>query len=79
VLTQQPVLGDVFVDAVEVAARLEGSSVGVEVLVGHGLLDPHAQAHALVGERVDGVHEIGVVGRQSVHGGHALEQRPRRV
>ena len=78
-LTVQAVLGDVVVDVVEVAARLEGAPVGVEVLVGDRLLDAHAQTHALLGERVDGVHEVRVVGGQPVHRGHALEQGPRGV
>lgn len=60
-LTVQAVLGDVLVEIQEVAARLEGAPVGVEVVVCDGLLDAHTQAHVLPGEGVDGVHKVGVI------------------
>lgn len=75
--TEEAVLGYVPVDAPQVTSWLEVSSVGVEVIMCHGLFDAHAEAHTLTGEGVDGVHKIGIVGRQSVGGRHALKQRPR--
>lgn len=70
-------LGYVLVNAPQVTSWLEVSSVGVEVVMCHSLVDAHTEAHALMGEGVDGVHKIGVVGGQSVGGGHALKQGPR--
>lgn len=67
------------VNAPQVTSWLEVSSVGVEVVMCHSLVDAHAEAHTLTGEGVDGVHKIGIVGGQSVGGRHALKQRPRRV
>lgn len=77
VFTEEAVLGYVLVKVSQVTSRLEVSSVGVEVVMSHGLLDAHAEAHALVGEGVDDVHKISIIGRQSVRGRHALKQRPR--
>lgn len=79
VFTEEAVLGYVLVNAPQVTSWLEVSSVGVEVVMRHGLVDAHAEAHALAGEGVDGVHKLGIVGGQSVGGRHALKQRPRRV
>lgn len=75
--TEEAVLGYVLVNVSQVTSGLEVSSVGVEVVMSHSLLDAHAEAHAFLGEGVDGVHKICIIGRQSVGGRHALEQRPR--
>lgn len=75
--TEEAVLGYVLVNIPQVASWLEVSSVGVEVIMCHSLFDAHAEAHAFLGEGVDGVHKIGIVGRQPVRGRHALKQRPR--
>lgn len=72
-------LGYVLVNVPQVTSWLEVSSVGVEVVMCHGLVDAHTEAHALTGEGVDGVHKIGIVGGQSVGGRRALKQRPRWV
>lgn len=77
--TEEAVLGYVLVNAPQVTSWLEVSSVGVEVVMCHSLVDAHTEAHTLMGEGVDGVHKIGIVGGQSVRGRHALKQRPRRV
>lgn len=77
--TEEAVLGYVLVNAPQVTSWLEVSSVGVEVVMCHGLVDAHTEAHALTGEGVDGVHKLGIVGGQSVGGRHALKQRPRWV
>lgn len=74
--TVDPVLGYVVKDVVQVTSGLEVSSVGIKVIMCHRLIDAHAETHAFVGERVDGVHEHGVVRRQSVRWRHALEQGP---
>lgn len=66
-----------FVNVSQVTSRLGVSSVGVEVIMSHSLLDAHAEAHAFLGEGVDGVHKIRIIGRQSLRGRHALKQRPR--
>lgn len=75
--TEEAVLGYVLVNVSQVTSRLEVSSVRVEVIMSHSLLDAHAEAHAFLGEGVDGVHKISIIGRQSVRGRHALKQRPR--
>lgn len=77
--TEEAVLGYVLVNAPQVTSRLEVSSVGVEVVMCHSLVDAHTEAHTLAGEGVDGVHKVGIVGGQSVGGRHALKQRPRWV
>lgn len=79
VFTEEAVLGYVLINVPQVTSWLEVSPVGVEVVMCHGLVDAHAEAHTLTGEGVDGVHKLGVVGGQSVGGRHALKQRPRRV
>lgn len=50
------------VNVSQVTSRLEVSSVGVEVIMSHSLLDAHAEAQAFVGEGVDGVHKISIIG-----------------
>lgn len=61
VRTQQSVLGQVLVQVLDVAAWLEGATVGVEIKVSHRLLDAHTEPHVLLGEGVDGVHKVGIV------------------
>lgn len=67
------------VDVLNVASWLEISSVGVEIIVSHSLLDADTESHTLMGEGVNGVHEVGVVGRQSVCVGHAFKEWAGRV
>lgn len=72
-------LCNVFVELQEVAARLEGAAIGVEVIVGDGLFDAHTQAHVLPGESMNGIHKMGVIWRKAVVGGSSLKHRARRV
>lgn len=72
-------LCNVFVEFQEVAARLEGAPIGVEVIVGNGLLDAHTQAHVLPGKGMNGIHKIGIIWRKALVGGSSLKHRARRV
>lgn len=45
----------------------------------HSLLDANTESHTLMGKSVDGIHEVGVIGRQSVCVGHAFKEWARRV
>lgn len=67
------------VDVLNVTSRLEIPTVGVKVIMCHSLLDANTESHSLMGECVDGIHEVGVIGRQSVRVGHAFEEWARRV
>lgn len=75
--TEEAVLSYVLINVLQVTSWLEVSSIGVKVIMRHGLFDAHAEAHTLVGEGVDGIHKFSVVRRQSVRGRHAFKQRPR--
>lgn len=77
--TEEAVLGDVVVDALNVTSWLEIAAVGVKVIMCHSLLDANAESHSFMGESVNGINELGVVWRQSVCVGHAFKQWSRRV
>lgn len=72
----EAILGYVIVNVPQVTSRLEVSSIGVEVIMSHSLLDAHTEAHTFMGEGVDGIHKVSIIRRQSVRGRHALKQRP---
>lgn len=76
-LTEEPVLAYVLVNVMQVTSWLEVSSVGVEVIMSHSLLDAHTEAQVFLGEGVDRIHELSVIRRQSVCGRHAFKQGPR--
>lgn len=50
----------------DVTARLECATVGIDVNVAHGLLDADAAARRTSGVGVQDVHKLGIVSRQSV-------------
>lgn len=54
------------VNVFQVTPWLEVSSIGVKVIMCHSLLDAHTEPHSFLSEGVDGVHELGIVRRQSV-------------
>lgn len=58
--------GDSHQRVLDVAARLEGSPVGVDVDVPHGSLDADAAVRGPSGVGVEDVHELGVVGGEGV-------------
>ncbi len=70
------VLGNVLVNVLQVTSWLEVSSVGVEVIMCHSLLDAHTKAHTFLGEGVNGIHKLSIIRRQSVCGRHAFKQWP---
>lgn len=72
-------LCNVFVELQEVAARLEGAPVGVEVIVGNGLFDAHTQTHVLPGKGMNSIHKIGIIWRKALVGGSSLKHRSCRV
>lgn len=74
-LTEDPVLGYVLVNVLQVTPWLEISSIRVKVIMGHSLLNSHTEAHTLVGESVDGIHKFSIIRRQSVRGRHTFKQR----
>lgn len=73
------VLGDVVVDVSNVTSWLEIPAVGVKIIMCHSLLDANTESHTLMGKSVDGIHKVGVIGRQSVRVGHAFKEWARRV
>lgn len=77
--TKQPILRYVFVNVLQVASWLEVSSIGIEVIVCDFLFDAHTQAHSFVSKRVDSIHKLGIIWRQSVCGRHAFKQWPCRI
>lgn len=79
VLTKYPKVSDLLQSAPEVAARLEAASVGVNVHVTDGLLDPDAEARGASSEGVEDVHEVSVVRRQPPVSVHPLKVRTSRV
>ena len=56
-----PPLGDSNQRVLDVAARLEGASVGVNIDVSHGPLDADAAVRGAPGVGVQDVHELGIV------------------
>lgn len=67
------------VDVLNVTSWLEISAVGVKIIMCHSLLDANTESHTLMGKSVNGIHELGVIRRQSVCVGHAFKQWARRV
>ena len=63
----------------DVAAGLEGASVGEDVDVAHGPLDADAAVRRAPGVGVQHVHELGVLLGQDVLVGGVLEGGPSRV
>lgn len=77
--TEEPVLGYVVVNAVQLTARLEFSPVGVKVIMRHSLLDAHTESQMLLGEGVNSIHKLSIVRGESVRGRHSFKQWPRRI
>lgn len=79
VLTKYPQVSDLLQSTPEVAPRLEAASVGVNVHMTDGLLDPDAETQGASREGVEDVHKVSVVGRQPPVGMHALKVWASRV
>lgn len=71
--TMNPVFTDVFINIMKVASRLEVSSVGIEVIMCHSLLDAHTETQTFMGEGVDGVYKFCIIRGKPVCGRHALK------